>query len=553
MAIFHFQVQILTRAKNQNAVASAAYRSGDVLFDEASEELKFYKRSVQPETMILAPSHAPEWVLDRNSLWNGVEKVEKNWNSQLAREINIALPRELSNDKQVELLQNFVQDQFVDKGMVADIAIHRDDQNNPHAHVMLTVRQFNENGEWGNKKKKEYQLDRKGNKVLDKNGKPKYKTIALTDWDKRDNVAMWREQWSTYANQMLEKEGVSERITHLSHEARGLDELPTVHLGHKTHAMEKRGIQTERGDINRNVEKHNAIVVEIKELQKKKEELERKEALEEKKKQVKSYYTSNEKLAIKKAEKELGEEANLHNVRTQISQIKDSEIEVNQNYKIFYNTSLILEEAKLDLSAIKSIETRIQEQQIKLDNAGFYDQAIKKESKNELEKLHGDLQYRTEMIKPTLEKLGLQNNHELNLYINKFNSQRSEWTEDNQKERKEILRQKEIFIKAEHALERGFVRKVTEPYAELGNTREFISFETALKMKELRDKVNKHIPLKNIQEAVANQKGSESALGLLEGIMKGIEEAQKQEQRENKKLERQRYRGQKQKQNQLER
>ena len=117
------------------------------------------------------------------------------------------------------------------------------------------------NGE--TKKKKEYELDRKGNKVLDKNGKPKYKTFFLTDWDKKETLGQWREQWSEYANKALENEGIQERISHLSHEARGLEVLPTVHLGHVAHSMEKRGVESDRGNINREREEYNHIVVDL--------------------------------------------------------------------------------------------------------------------------------------------------------------------------------------------------------------------------------------------------------------------------------------------------
>ena len=146
MAIYHLSMQIISRSKGQSAVASASYRSGEKLVDERTSETKFYVRDVQPETMILAPSNSPDWVQDRNSLWNEVEKIEKRKDSQLAREMNIALPKELSNEQQKELISNFVQSEFVDKGMIADVAIHRDDKENPHAHVMLTMRTIDENG-----------------------------------------------------------------------------------------------------------------------------------------------------------------------------------------------------------------------------------------------------------------------------------------------------------------------------------------------------------------------------------------------------------------------
>jgi ATP-dependent exoDNAse (exonuclease V) alpha subunit len=261
MAIYHFSAQVISRGRGQSAVASASYRSGDRLMDERTGEEKFYRRDVAPDTMILTPSNAPEWTKDRGKLWNAVEQIEKRKDAQLAREINIALPVELSKNQQKELIQNYVQEQFVNRGMVADIAIHRDESANPHAHVMLTIRPLNENGEWGNKKRKEYELEPNGNKVLDDKGKPKYKTHSLTDWDKKETLEQWREQWANHANKALEREGIQERISHLSHEARGLEQLPTVHLGHVANEMEKRGVPTDRGNINRDRQEYNALVV----------------------------------------------------------------------------------------------------------------------------------------------------------------------------------------------------------------------------------------------------------------------------------------------------
>ena len=118
-------MQMISRSKGQSVVASAAYRSGERLKDELTNKTKYYKRKVKPEVMILAPSHSPEWVENREKLWNEVEKSETRKNSQLAREINIALPVELSNYEQRNLICDYIQNEFVDKGMIADIAIHR--------------------------------------------------------------------------------------------------------------------------------------------------------------------------------------------------------------------------------------------------------------------------------------------------------------------------------------------------------------------------------------------------------------------------------------------
>lgn len=146
MAIYHFSNQIISRKKQQNTIAAAAYRSGERLIDERTNEEKFYKRKVKPITHILAPRHAPQWVYDRQRLWNEVELKEKQWNAQLAREINVALPKELSKEEQENLALDFCKDIFVNDGMVADLSIHRDNEENPHFHVMLTIRPFNEDG-----------------------------------------------------------------------------------------------------------------------------------------------------------------------------------------------------------------------------------------------------------------------------------------------------------------------------------------------------------------------------------------------------------------------
>lgn len=240
MSLFYLNVRILNRSK-QSAVAAAAYRSGEKLYSERDMETKNYRtREVSPESFIMAPDGAPEWANDREKLWNEVEKKEKHIRSQLAREIKIALPIELSDDLQRKLLTGYVQKNFVDKGMVADVSIHRDKKNNPHAHIMLTMRPFLENGQWGNKKKKVYDRDKNGNYILDKKGKPRYKTYFLTDWDKKDNVLIWRKDWANAVNRYYEREGVNEYISEKSYKEQGLDKFPKHRLTLEDYRLEKK-------------------------------------------------------------------------------------------------------------------------------------------------------------------------------------------------------------------------------------------------------------------------------------------------------------------------
>ena len=164
MEIYHFSAQIISRSNGSSSVGSAAYRSGEKIEDERTGIIYDYTRKKGIEhTEIMTPIDAPEWANNRAKLWNEVEKREKSKNSQWSREINIALPKELSLEKQIELTREFVKDTFVDKGMVADIFIHDNKKGNPHAHIMLTMRPF-ENGTWGAKSNKEYILNKKGAK-----------------------------------------------------------------------------------------------------------------------------------------------------------------------------------------------------------------------------------------------------------------------------------------------------------------------------------------------------------------------------------------------------
>lgn len=270
MAIYHFSMQVISRGKGQSAVASAAYRSGEKLYSERYDKENFYQhRQVMPNTMILKPTHAPDWCVDRERLWNEVEKIEKAKNAQLAREFTVALPIELSDQQQKELLKHFVQEVFVDEGMVADIAIHRDDAKNPHAHVMLTMRPFLEDGSWGAKSKKEYILDEDGESLYTASGSKKSRKIDMNDWNKREKIQEWRQAWALYANQHLALAGVAVEITEKSHAALGLEQDPMIHEGYVARKMEQEGRSSDRVEINRQVKERNEKVVSLREVDEK--------------------------------------------------------------------------------------------------------------------------------------------------------------------------------------------------------------------------------------------------------------------------------------------
>ncbi len=192
-----------------------------------------------------------------------MELYEKSNNAQLAREVEIALPAELPREEQIRLVREYCSSHFVSRGMCADFNIHDTGGGNPHAHILLTMRPLDEKGMWAAKSKKEYVLDENGERVKLPSGRFKTRKVDLVDWNSQDNATKWREAWAVMANAYLERNGSPERIDHRSNAERGIDELPTVHLGVAASQMEKKGIYTDKGEINRMIRKTNSLMREI--------------------------------------------------------------------------------------------------------------------------------------------------------------------------------------------------------------------------------------------------------------------------------------------------
>jgi hypothetical protein len=267
-AIYHCSIKIIKRSAGKSAVAAAAYRSGEKLTNDYDGMVHdFTKKGGIFHTEILLPTNAPKAYADRSVLWNAVEKIEKARNSQLAREIEIALPVELSLDEQTELAREFCKNTFVNNGMAADICIHnpKKENENPHAHIMLTMRPFNEDGTWGDKQKKVYVLDENGNKIYNqKKRQYKCKTAPTTDWNDKTKAEEWRAAWAKEINLALAKKTIHEKVDHRSYKRQGVDKIPTVHLGVSANQMERRGIQTEKGNVNRQIREDNRMLEKLK-------------------------------------------------------------------------------------------------------------------------------------------------------------------------------------------------------------------------------------------------------------------------------------------------
>lgn len=341
MAIYHLSVKIIGRNSGRSSVAAACYRSGDTITNQYDGLTHDYsKKNWIEHTEIMLPSNAPDSFKDRSILWNSVEMAEKSSNSQLAREVEIALPREINLEQQTALIRAYIEQNFTSQGMCADVAIHNppvtDSKhrpldsdgnpthdtdkmtfNNPHAHIMLTMRLLNEQGEWQSKYQKSY-LCRKDNveksipvseikqaesegwkkqyryyigkkkvwltaesaakkdlKRVDK--QPKTENIPnpiIADWNSKDSLFRWRESWASMCNQALRDNNICEQIDHRSYEAQGINKVASVHLGPSAYHAEKQGYKTDRGDINREIAKDNIFLDDLDEQIKRLEGLE---------------------------------------------------------------------------------------------------------------------------------------------------------------------------------------------------------------------------------------------------------------------------------------
>ena len=243
MAIYSMRMQVIGRSAGRSATAAAAYRSGEEVVDERTGRTHDYTgKSDIYGSEILLPVGAPERMGDRGVLWNEVERIEKRKDAQLVREVMVALPAELTHAQKQALIREYVQDEFVEQGMIADIGYHDFNSHNPHVHIMLTMREVDAEG-FGKKRR---------------------------EWNKRQLLERQRKAWEEYANRALERAGFEERIDRRTLKEQGIEREPQVHLGAQVLEMEARGVQTRVGDESRRISKVNR---DIERKQKRREEV----------------------------------------------------------------------------------------------------------------------------------------------------------------------------------------------------------------------------------------------------------------------------------------
>ena len=281
MAIYHLEAKIISRGAGRSAVAASAYLScSNILNDYDGVRHDYTRKKGLVWREVFLPEYAPAEWQDRAALWNAVEENEKTKDSRLAREFVPALPVELTKEQWQELLSDFINEHFVTEGMCADVAIHDPDPpgHNPHAHIMLTVRPLDENGKWQYKTEKEYLCIKDGQErgftaaeaqgyervnKYPKSTKFGRQNSITERWNSEEQLVQWRKAWAEVTNRYLQQYGHDARIDHRSHAERGLDEQPTIHEGAVARALEKKGIISDRCEINCQIKVDNALLREL--------------------------------------------------------------------------------------------------------------------------------------------------------------------------------------------------------------------------------------------------------------------------------------------------
>ena len=263
MACPHFSISMVKRSAGDSAVAAAAYQSRSDIFNEYRQQTERYarKRAKEDDVVhleVMLPDHAPKAYEDLGILWNSVEQIEDQRNAQLARRIILTLPNEVPREEWGKMVRQYCQEQFVSKGMCADVAIHyTEPPPNPHAHILLTLRSIDERGKWCPKFRKIPCDDGHGKLVLDEHGKPKMRPVSTNGWNDKGNAELWRAAWAAKQNEFLERCGSQTRIDLRSYERQGVLQVPTVHLGKDANALVRKGEYSYLRHLNQDIKETN--------------------------------------------------------------------------------------------------------------------------------------------------------------------------------------------------------------------------------------------------------------------------------------------------------
>lgn len=380
MAIYHNSTKIISRSKGRSAVGASAYRSGEKIRNEYDGIQHDYSRKggvVYSEIML--PQQAKKEFKNRVTLWNEVEKIEKSKNSQLAREVEVALPKELNREEQIKLIKSYVQDNFVKNGMCADLNIHDKGDGNPHAHIMLTMRPIKENGEWGAKSKEQKILDKSGKIQRTKTGRILSKKIETTNWNTKEFLESYRKDWADKINQKLKEKGINQIVDHRSYEEQGIEKIPTIHEGATARQIEKMGRVSDRIEINKRIKAINEKTKECnKEIQKIENEIQE---------------LKNE---VTKINKSLEPQDEIQKIKNDIKEIQEYRAEISDISRKLENIKRDKEQTLLkdqqNRTEIEKLKIAIQEEQNRRNSLGFFKRTEKKNCDDRINKYSEQLE-----------------------------------------------------------------------------------------------------------------------------------------------------------------
>lgn len=357
----HATFKQVKRSAGRSSVAAAAYRSGSRLIDHRTGEINDYTRKGGVEdSAIFAPANAPEWARDRSQLWNAAEQKENRKNSMTAREFEISFPAEFTQQQRVEA-GSTIADALVKRfGVAADICWHEPntegDQRNHHAHILFTGRSFDPSTKdgWSKNKYRDFNNDQ-----LEVDGE---KTTTG-----RHTVKEFRKMVAVTYNQIAKRDGLEVKTEHESFKDRGIDQVPQIKLGHAATAMERKGHQTDRGDINRRISALNQLKTEIRKAQ-----------------QELNTFVANSKRALKVAGEKINPRATPEQIKKTWEQYLNAAIKEVDERKLQRKTDLIT--AKDTLKAFEKKKPQEQSFSSKVPIVGYvmlppqekkYNQALK--------------------------------------------------------------------------------------------------------------------------------------------------------------------------------
>ena len=280
IALFYLRTSIVRASSGKSAVASAAYQSAEkgLYSERLGQTFSYSSKEEVVFSEVLLPENAPDEYHNRQALWNAVEAKENRSNSRYARQFVIATPKEWNEQETIERSRVFIQQAIVSKGMCVDWAFHRK-ENNPHIHIMATVRGFNEDGSWAQMEKKVYALDEEGNKIpdLDENGIQKTRartrngvtsytklwkriTVQANDWNKREFLNEVKRQWAETCNRYLSPD---QQLDHRSYQEQGVNKVSLLHESLEDRAARRSGILTVTAQENENRRRVNAMLAQM--------------------------------------------------------------------------------------------------------------------------------------------------------------------------------------------------------------------------------------------------------------------------------------------------